>query len=111
MEQEKRNLSFVFERNKNAITVPVSGAFGGPGTDHPGVVVHFYIEYQSLPNIIDVEIPKDAPVFDSNLGKRISRGDITREVQATFYMTTQAARSIGHFLIEKADLIESRAKK
>jgi len=110
MAEQKRNVSFIFERNKNAITVPVSGIFGGPATDHPGIVAHFFIEYHSLPNIIDVEVDESAPMIDSNLGKRISRGDITREVQATFYMTIESARSIGKFLLDKADLIENMNK-
>lgn len=101
MDQDKpKNISIVTERNKNAVTIPVTGAWGGTSADQSSIVAHFFIEYKSMPNIIDVEVD-DAGKADPNKGKQTTRGDVTRETQATLMMTPESAVSIGKWLMEK----------
>lgn len=99
-EKKSKSISIVSEKHKNAITVPVSGAWGGLSPDQTSIVVHFYVEYKTMPNIIDVEVDEHGHA-DPNKGKPVSRGDFTRETQATFMMTPESAISIGKWLVDK----------
>ncbi|MDR8390640.1 hypothetical protein NC796_05795 [Aliifodinibius sp. S!AR15-10] len=94
-----KEISIVFEKNKDAITFPVSGAWGGLGPTG-SLVVHLYEEYHSTPNSITADVQEDGSV-DVNKGDRISRGDITREIQGTMVLSPQQAISIGNWLINK----------
>ena len=98
--QEKKKFSIVIERNKNAITVPVTGAWGGVSPDGSAIIAHFFIEYQTTPNSITFEIDEEGR-GNPDLGHAISRGDGTREIQATFMIPPERAISIGQWLIEK----------
>lgn len=102
--ESHKNVSIVSEKSKNAVTIPVTGAWGGPSADHSSIVAHFFVEYKSLPNIIDVEVDEQGRA-DPNKGKPTSRGDFTRETQATVMMTPEAAVSIGQWLIDHGSQI------
>lgn len=111
-EQPRRELSIVTERSKDSVTVPVTGAWGGPSPGDPAgtIVAHFYLEYNTTPSIINVEVD-DQGRIDPNAGRRTSRGDITREVQATFMMSPEIAVSIGQWLVNKGGEMLARRSK
>lgn len=96
-----KDISIVFERNKDCKTFPVTGAWGGITPDTLSLIVHLYSEYQSIPNSIKADVQEGGKV-DINSGERISRGDITREVQGTMVMSPEHALSLSNWLGEKA---------
>lgn len=95
-----KDVSIVFERNKDANTFPVTGIWGGSSPDVTNLVAHFYTEYKSTPNSIKADVQEGGRV-DVNAGERISRGDITREIQGTMVLRPETAISIGQWLIQK----------
>jgi hypothetical protein len=103
MDEVIKNISIVTEKAKNAPTLPVTGAWGGPSPDGSNLVIHFFIEGAALPNIITVT-PDENGIMNPDLGDKISRGDYFREIQATFVMTPHVAEAIGNWLIEKSKI-------
>lgn len=102
----EKNISFIFEKNKNSITFPANGAIGGPTPDSSGVMVHFYVEYSSVPHSTTIKV-EDKHVINP-LGESITRGDITREIQASTFLTPDVAILIGKWLIASANEIKNR---
>ncbi|MEX0608512.1 MAG: hypothetical protein WD016_13980 [Balneolaceae bacterium] len=96
-----KDISIVFEKNKDSKTFPVTGAWGGINPDTLSLTVHLYNEYTSLPNSIKAEVNDEGKV-DVNAGQRISRGDITREVQGTMVLSPEHALSLANWLTNKA---------
>lgn len=110
MSDPKKEISFVYEKNKDSKTVPVNGAYGGPTPDNSGVVVHFYLEYSSVPHSTDIPIEEGQRTVDIKAGRNISRGDYTREIQSSIFLSPENAISIGKWLINKAEIINARKK-
>lgn len=108
MEESKKEISFIYEKNKETKTVPVNGAYGGPAPDNSGVVVHFYLEYPSVPHSTDIPVTPGQLRIDPTEGRNISRGDYTREIQTTVFMSAESAIRIGKWLINKGEIIQTR---
>ena len=102
--QEKKKFSIITERNKNAVTIPITGAWGGPSPDGSALIAHFYIEYKTPPYNITFELD-DQGRGDPDAGHVVSRGDGTREVQVTAMMTPEHAISIGQWLVDKGSVM------
>jgi len=101
MQQDRpHNISIVSEKSRTAVTAPVTGAWGGFSSDHSAVIAHFFVEYRSIPSVISVEVGEGGQA-DPGQGTPTSRGDYTREVQATFMMTPESALAIGQWLIDR----------
>lgn len=92
-----KNLSFIYENIKEAISFPCNGAYGGSAPDGSGVVVHFFLEYTSIPHSTLVPIQENNTI-DQTKGQNVSRGDITREIQARTILTPETAIVIGDWL-------------
>ena len=108
MENEIKELSLVIEKSKNAQTMPVTGAWGGPSPDGSNIIAHFYVESHALPNVIKIKAD-ELGKFDPNKGEQIMRGDLTREIQAVFVLAPEVAVSVGKWLQENGlALLESR---
>jgi hypothetical protein len=112
MEQkDKKTISFVFDKSNKALTIPVTGGWGGPSPDGTSVVAHLYVESHAVPSYLTSEIKEDQSV-DPNTGERITRGDVSREIQSTLVMSPETAISIGKWLMEKGELaLNIRNKK
>lgn len=110
MEIEKKNISFLYEKNKDCKTFPISGAYGGPNPDNSGLIVHFYLEFPAIPYSTEVEIEKGNTIVDLKNSKNVSRGDYTREIQATTFMNAETAIVIGNWLIQNAEGLKARRK-
>jgi hypothetical protein len=106
MAEEKKSISIVYERNKEAKTIPVNGAFGGPTPDKSGVVMHLFLEHGSLPVVTDLPIVDGIVKAGPGIEESVTRGNFTREVQATVFMSAESAIRIGKWLIEKGKLIQ-----
>ena len=110
MAEEKKSISIVYEKNKGAKTVPVNGAFGGPTPDNSGVTVHLYLEHSSVPVVTDLPIINGKVQTGPGIEESVTRGNFTREVQATVFMSAESAITIGKWLIDKGELTQ-RLKK
>ena len=111
MEENRQELSMIIEKSKNAQTMAVTGAWGGPSPDGSNIIAHFYVESHALPNVINIK-PNELGAFDPNEGEQIMRGDITREIQAAMVMTPEVAISIGRWLMESGQrLLDDREKR
>ena len=97
---EPDRISISFEKSPQHFSAPVNGAWGGLTPDGQEVVAALYQERGTIPDIIEVEVEEG--LADLSQGERISRGDILREVQATFVMSPEAAQRIGEWLLEKS---------
>jgi len=110
MAEEQRTVSFLYEKNKDAKTIPVSGAYGGAAPDNSGIIAHFFLEYASIPYSTEFNVEKSNQVIDVRNGKNVSRGDYTREVVATTFMNAESAIIIGKWLIENGEALIERRK-
>lgn len=110
MPEEKKEIAFIYEKNKDAKTVPVNGAYGGPTPDNSGVVVHFYLEYATIPHSTDITIEPGQKTFNPQTGRNISRGDFTREIQSSIFLSPESAITIGNWLIDKAKIVNARKR-
>ena len=103
MSDSPQKLEIIFEERKDKPTIAVTGAFGGPSPDMSNIMVHLYVEGHSLPNIIRYDMDEHGAVDMSEVGDRISRGHITREVQATLVLAPEIALKIGLWLQKHAN--------
>lgn len=104
MNEEKKELSLVVEKNKDYRTIPATGVWGGPTPDASSIIAYFYVESNALPNIINIKAD-EMGTFDPNKGESIMRGDLVREIQAAIVLTPQNAVSIGKWLIENGQML------
>jgi hypothetical protein len=105
---DKKEITVMYDRGKDVKSVPVNGAYGGVSPNLSTVVAHLYNEYNAIPHSEDMPINEDGLV-DSQAGKRITRGDIVREIQTTLVMTPEMSIVIGKWLMQKGqEAIELR---
>ena len=109
MSEEKKEISIVTERSPNAQTIAATGVWGGASPDLNAVIAHFYVEYQSTPNIITIT-PDEHGAIDINSGTRTARGDVTRVIQGSIVLSPELAESLSRWLIEKVDFIKENRK-
>jgi hypothetical protein len=107
MAEERNSISVVYEKNKDAKTVPANGAFGGPAPDNSGVIVHLYLEYGSVPHSTDFPIVDGQVKMGPPYEESITRGNFTREVQTSVFMSAESAIAIGKWLIQKGELVKN----
>ena len=93
-----KQISIVYEKVSGKPTVTATGAFGGPSPDRQSIVAQLYVEHGSVPSVVSHSIREDMSV-DLQHGDAISRGDITREIQATLVLSPEAAVVIGNWLV------------
>jgi len=77
--------------------IPITGAIGGPSPDGSSVLAHVYLEYGTIPAREEHEMDAEGQV-DLTKGSRISRGNVTRLVQATLSMSPEVAIRLGAWL-------------
>ncbi len=104
MSQNKKQFTIGFEALKDKPTYAVNGAWGGTTPDGSNIVAHVFVERYSLPNYLtyDSEADAESVRVDRESEQRISRADITREVQASLVMTPESALRFAGWLREKA---------
>ena len=96
--QEK--ISIVYEKVPGKPTITATGAFGGPSPDNNSIIAQLYVEHTSVPSVITHNVREDRSV-DLRHGDAISRGDATREIQATLVLSPEAAILLGDWLVKK----------
>lgn len=106
--EEKKSISILFDKNKNHITAPISGAWGGISPDGNSIVLNLFQEYLTMPSYQTAEIIEGQ--VDLNHPQNVSRGDVTREIMGTFVLPPRTAKVIGEWLIKQAENFENLPK-
>jgi len=92
-----------FEKSPDHQTHPVSGVWGG-ATPQGDILCHFFVEHLKLPDTIELEV-------DMATAKTIERNPseekvYVREILTSLVVRPDIAKSIGKWLISKADAIK-----
>ena len=95
-----KKISIVYEKVPGKPTITATGAIGGPSPDRQSIVAQLYVEHGSVPSVVSHEVQEDGS-FDLQHGDAISRGDVTREIQATLVLSPEAAILLGDWLMKK----------
>ena len=110
MSSEEKTVSIVFTNRNDRDSIPVTGAFGGPTPDGLAIVAHLYIEHGTVPSMVTHPIEDDGTV-DFKTIHPVTRGDVTREVQATIVLAPEHARSLGVWLAGHANAALKKRKE
>lgn len=103
MSQEPANeITFVYEDAEEVPTFPATGAHGGPSPDGSSVVANLYVERASIPHHVSHQIDEHGQVDLSETSEQVTRGELTREVQASLVMTPEHALQLGQWLQQNA---------
>jgi hypothetical protein len=113
-DEPSKSFTVGFEPSKKP-TYAVNGAIGGASPGGTEIVAHLYCEYPALPihlayqgedmgeGIVNVRLDSE---------ERLTRNDITREVQATLCMSPEAALALGQFLtVQATAALETRRQR
>lgn len=92
-----------FTKSPDHTTHPVSGIWGG-ATPQGDILCHFFVEQLELPEVVELE-------FDVDSGKSVEKKKIEekvylREILTSLVIRPDIAKSIGTWLIRKAEAIE-----
>jgi len=114
MSDPKREVTVNFECPSTP-TYAVGGAWGGPSPDGSTIVAHLYVEHATLPNYLKYsaeDMPDGGSRVDLSSEERVSRGDLTREVQASIVLTPEVAISLAQWLVDKAQIaLKTRGRR
>src|SRR5262249_13191443 len=101
---EIKSITINFSRSPDYRVIAANGALGGPAAQ--GVIlVDFFVERIAAPLAITQQFTGGQPV-EHHLVPNVDR-TIEREAQIGMMLTPEAARSIGEWLISKADDCEA----
>ncbi|MCS4201315.1 hypothetical protein [Salinibacter ruber] len=92
-------ITFVYEDADTVPTITATGAHGGPSPDGASVVANLYVERSSIPHHVSHQIDETGQV---DLSEQVTRGELTREVQASLVMTPEHAMQLGRWLQRNA---------
>lgn len=101
-DQSPNEITFVYEDADDAQTITATGAQGGPTPDGASVVANLYVERNSIPHHVSHQIDEHGQVDLSETSQHVSRGELTREMQASLVMTPEHAMQFGLWLQENA---------
>lgn len=103
------SIEVYYDRDDGTPVLAVGGAYGGLTPDGSSVIAHVYLEHGSVPSIQTMDIDESGQIIDGSV-EGVSRGNITRVIQATLVMSPTVALSLGAFLIDKASKSPHAAK-
>lgn len=106
METPSKKVKIIFKNSIDNKTVAVTGAYGGPSPQGE-LIVHFFIEYQNFPDLIELDIEQTPPKETAHRKENI----YTREVQTTMVMRPDIAKVIGQWLIANSEKILQSDKR
>lgn len=101
-DDQPEELTFVYEDAADVRTLTATGAHGGPTPDGASVVANLYVERASIPHHVTHQIDERGEVDLSETNNEVSRGELTREVQASLVMTPEHALQLGEWLQQNA---------
>jgi hypothetical protein len=106
---EVKTFSAVYLDPKSRQTLAVSGAHGGLSADQASVVAHFYMEYGSVPTVMNVNLDPAGRFVSEQ--PSVKKGDLTRELQASVSMSPEAAIRIGRWLMKQGEAAKVARKQ
>lgn len=97
-------ISIELKKSDDYKILPATGVYGG-GTPQGEILCNFFVEHNKIPDGLKIEIdPKSGNlVSESSIYTTQERVDTTRELQVGLLIRPDIARSIGEWLIRKAD--------
>ncbi|PSQ75419.1 MAG: hypothetical protein BRD33_04180 [Bacteroidetes bacterium QH_6_63_17] len=98
----QNEITFVYEDSDEVRTLTATGAHGGPTPDGASVVANLYVERASIPHHVSHQIDETGQVNLSERSEQVTRGELTREVQASLVMTPEHAMQLGQWLQRNA---------
>ena len=101
-EEQPNEITFVYEDADKVPSLAATGAHGGPTPDGASVVANLYVERASIPHHVSHQIDERGQVDLSETSQQVTRGELTREVQASLIMTPEHAMQLGQWLQENA---------
>ena len=102
----KKTLDIKVTKSPDYKIIPATGAWGGP-TPQGEVLCNFFVEHNDIPESIRYEI-KDGTARTS---EETPSADLVRELQMAVIMRPDIAKSVGHWLIKKAEEIMNPTPK
>ena len=103
MQEDKMpTINITYTRNKNFVTTPASGVWGGI-TPHGLITAEFFLEKKDLPNKTTVEINDEGKVIRENAQES---NNMVRELMSNVILTPEVAKAVGEWLIATANECE-----
>lgn len=99
-------LKIQFKKSDEHKTFTATGVWGGANPQNE-IVCHFFIESQAIPKNFRLKVDKDTGQITENIQ---DDNIFIREIQHTLVMRPDIARSVGEWLIAKADDVASFEK-
>lgn len=113
MPEEKQNpepkFTVSFIKAKDYKLYPSTGVWAVPSADGTKIVLNFVVEHIAIPSYQTHEI-HDKKINFVQVKDSVSSGEMEREFLCGVLLTLEDARSIGHFLVGKADEIDKQRK-
>lgn len=106
-----KKISVIYEKNKNHITAPITGVWGGLSPDLSHINASFFLDQQVIPSYENIAVDQTTNELDLTKIDNVSRGDLVREIFATISLSSATARVIAGWLIQHADLLDNRRKE
>ena len=101
-DEPPEEITFVYEDADEVPTLATTGAQGGPTPDGASVVANLYVERASIPHHVSHQIDERGEVDLSETSQQVSRGEVTREMQASLILTPEHAMQLGQWLQDRA---------
>jgi len=102
-------VTFVYENADDAPTYTATGAHGGPTPDGASVIANLYVERASIPHHVSHQLDEHGQLNLEEASEQVTRGEVTRDVQATLVMTPEHALQMAQWLQQNAQqAIEQR---
>lgn len=101
-DEQPNEITFVYEDADHVRTLTATGAHGGPTPDGASVIANLYVERASIPHHVSHQIDERGEVDLSEMSEQVTRGELTREVQASLVMTPEHALQLGQWLQRNA---------
>ncbi len=103
----KKTIEFHYQKPDHCPTYPIDGIFGGV-TPRLEIYLHAFIERQPLPKVIHSEI---SGVLVGKEVRREVKAGIIRDVQFGAKLNIETAKTIGQWLLRKAEEAENLKNK
>jgi len=103
---EKNKIRVLFSQSQDYRKVSANGVWGGP-TPSGDILCNFFVEHLSLPDELQITI---SPTGEKESEEQVYKEGKTfvRETQIGVMMSPHVAKSIGEWMIQKADELISK---
>lgn len=98
---DEKKIKVLFSRSRDYRTVSATGIYGGP-TPSGEILCNFFIEHVIFPDELEITL---APTGEKESEKQLFREgkSFIREIQIGVMMSPHVAKSIGEWMIQRAE--------